>query len=825
MRDKELLACAMLAKVNGTNNMLQNPKPIQSQSTANRIIQKMVTAISCVSRGLHKEIPRSESFIRMYPSGNSSRIFKPALQTLRETLELMNTVILSARFKWCKFRLHIVEAWQTFKCRPITHPVSDGANMVQLPPGVIEETRRGGADVLQIMVRDLVASSEDAYIRVERRPDTGLPRTGYIVFRDGQPAMALHEGDLDRTAIEALMEIEEDAMSIDALLTAHSGIDISPMIELYPEALLHLERIAPSDHEQPAQAGVGEWWNTERLETLSWKKATELPDFIPTMKAPEMIRKMSEARIIRESRADGTVLMGGYLHLINTDDIASVMNFAGELNLRGRPLLSISRQPVERQVSFIGEGEKTCLWLVERPEGDEQIGPSLERLLRLIEGWMDEHRSAVILFDGFEFLSGTHGDDRAFGFLRRLSDLVRNSDDILLMPVVLSAWQDILQHQMMRATDPLDFKDIEEWLIDPDVLDDHPFLELVMDEHEAAAVERKIADKMGLDAPISQDLSATSIETNAPVVERTESGSLDELMQGWAKEASLDESEEEEETVEEDWTPKFHSGETGEALQEDESNVEEMIQKTKEGGFKEPERQRGPRPAIKARRKRPKIHFTNKKVDGVAKLSAAEAVGKDIDGELSVPPDLMSLKTSELGDASNNADEITAELPESDRIDHNAQDALGPSSGVALGRIEKSEIPEASGDLNMRRKNKSWSQATEQERAKYIADWPEESELDQKAAKSLKAATDAAIKPIHMKENTDNEIHSPLLARPGTDAKNPVGRGRNVSEVKQKASDPVSVERRIREKEMQAYKEWKMEGRITPDNLGNEEEE
>ncbi|MBK30199.1 MAG: hypothetical protein CMB49_05770, partial [Euryarchaeota archaeon] len=491
----------------------------------------------------------------------------------------------------------------------------------------------------------------------------------------------------------------------------------------------------------------------------------------------------------------------------------------------GRPLLSISRQPIERQVSFFGEGENTCLWLVERPDGDEQIGPSLERLLRLIEGWMDEHRSAVILFDGFEFLSGTHGDDRAFGFLRRLSDLVRNSDDILLMPVVLSAWQDILQHQMMRATDPLDFKDIEEWLIDPDVLDDHPFLEIVMDEHEAMAVDRKIAEKMGLDTPISQDLSAPSTDTDAPVVERTETGSLDELMQGWAKEASLDESEEEDEVVEDDWTPKFHSGETGETLQEDDSDVEDMIQKTKEGGFKEPERQRGPRPAIKARRKRPKIHFTNKKVDGVAKLGAAEAVGKDIDGELPVPPDLMSLKTSELGDASNNADEITAELPESDRIDHNAQDALGPSSGVALGRIEKSEIPEASGDLNMRRKNMSWSQATEQDRAKYIADWPEASELDQKAAKSLKAATDAAIKPIHMKENADNEIHSPLLARPGTDAKNPVGRGRNVSEVKQKASDPVSVERRIREKEMQAYKEWKMEGRITPDNLGHEEEE
>ena len=77
--------------------------------------------------------------------------------------------------------------------------------MVQLPPGRIEETRRGGADVLQIMVRDLVASEGDGYIRIERRPDAGLPRIGYMVFRNGQPSMALHESDIDRTAIEAAL--------------------------------------------------------------------------------------------------------------------------------------------------------------------------------------------------------------------------------------------------------------------------------------------------------------------------------------------------------------------------------------------------------------------------------------------------------------------------------------------------------------------------------------------------------------------------------------------------------------------------------------------
>ena len=689
--------------------------------------------------------------------------------------------------------------------------------MVQLPPGNIEETRRGGADVLQIMVRDLVASSGDGYIRVERRPSSGLPRTGYLIFRDGQPTMALHEGEIDLTSVEALMEIEEDAMSLDALLTSHSGVEIFPMIELYPEALLHLETISASNHEMPAQAGIGEWWNAERLETLSWKKATDLPDFIPTMKAPEMIRRISEARIIRESKSDGQILMGGYLHMINTDDIVSVMRFAGELNKRGRPLLSISRQPVERQSSYYGDEGNTSLWLVERPEGDVQIGPSLERLLRLIEGWMDEHRSAVILFDGFEFLSGTHGDDRAFGFLRRLSDLVRNSDDILLMPVVLSAWQEILQHQMLRATDPLDFAEIEEWLIDPDVLVDHPFFELIMDEEEAAAVERKIADKMGLETASEDDVK-TDYEVEKPIIEKSDSGTLDELMQGWAKEASLDDEDENVVSAEE-WTPKFHSGDTGKAVDND---VESMIEISQANRVDEGPPRKGPRPAIKAKRKRPKIPLAEDRINPTSALDAAESMGKQITDEIEDSDNRMSLKTSELNNARNNASKKIVSLPDLNRQDINAQQALQKSSEDALVRIENSQFPEASGQDLLQRRNNSWRQATEQDRAKSIADWPESSQLDQKAAKSLKAATDAATKSI-TSEIDSKTVYSPLMARPGTDAKNPVIRGQKVSEAQQKASDPVSVERRIRDKELKAYKEWKMDGRITPENVDEEE--
>ncbi|MDP6011488.1 MAG: DUF835 domain-containing protein [Candidatus Poseidoniaceae archaeon] len=693
--------------------------------------------------------------------------------------------------------------------------------MVQLPPGRIEETRRGGADVLQIMVRDLVASKDDGYIRIERRPKAGLPRIGYMVFRDGQPTMALHESDIDRSAIEALMELEEDAMSIDAILTSHSGIDTGPLIELYPEALLHLERISSQDHEQAVSSGVGEWWNSERLETLSWKKATDLPDFIPSMKAPELIRRMSEARLVREASDVDTMLMGGYLHLVDSSDIASVMTLAGELNKRGRPLLSISRQRVEKQVGFYSENDATCLWLIERPTEDEHVGPSLESLLRLIEGWLEEYRSAVILFDGFEFLSGTHGDERAFGFLKRLADLVRDSDDILFLPVVLNAWEEILQHQMRRATDPLDFKAIEEWLIDPDVLDDHPFLELVMDADESAAVDKKINEKMGLEtaAPVSVPSESSATESS---VEQSNQGSLGELMQGWARESTLG-GEDEDKISTAEWVPTFHSGDTGEMIETLEPLDVSVIEPSTPTEVQDLETIRGPRPALRARKRRVKQNISNNDITATDGLNAAAAIGKVIEKELPEGVSQMERKSSELGDASNNANEVAGTLPIPSRESKNAQEALERGSGNALERIVKSELPEASGDVDSRRNLNSWGQATEQDRAKHIADWPESTQLDQKASTALKAATDAAINPVHFQKKEGEEVISPMAARPGMNVKNEVKGAKSLSEKEQKSSDPVSVERRLREKEMKAYREWKLEGRINPDNVNSEE--
>lgn len=679
--------------------------------------------------------------------------------------------------------------------------------MVELPSGSIEETRRGGPDVLQVMVQDIVSSSADGYIRSERRPESSLPRIGYLVFQEGQPVMALHEGEIVRLGLDALMELEEDAMSIEALLTLHQGIDTRTIIELHSEATLYLDRIEESNPDSTNDTLVGEWWNEEKIQSLSWRKATDLPELIPSMQAPEFIRRIGEARIGGNYSED--TLMGGHLHLIDCQEVSLVMELAGELNRRGRPLISISRLRVEKQLEFYHEGSNTCFWLVERPENAEHIGPSLEGLLRLIEGWLEEHRSAVILFDGFEFLSGTHGDSRAIGFLRRLADLVRDSDDIMLMPVILDSWEEIIQNQLLRATDPLSTELIEEWLIDPNVLDDHPFMELVLDDSEAAAVEVALNQKLGVDENIlnPEHESTPEIETNNDT-------SLDELMKGWAKESTVQEDGVSTTSSAVEWTPSFHSGATGEEVAVTEEHIEEQVE-GEEGLVQIVDKSIQPRPASKRKRRVKKsISKTNISPQSILKAVAAKEV--NIAENI---PEIDRMLTDELQDASCNATEKELELPGIEKSVRAFQKALEAGSEHAGTRIDSSKIPELVDAQKIKTHVGEWNEAAEQNRAKNNAEWPPYTDLDDVVSKKLQAATEAAVNPPHLNDSRDQRTIGPMKARPGSELKNKVNASKDIQERRQKASDPATIERKVREREMKAYREFQMEGKISRENL------
>ena len=63
--------------------------------------------------------------------------------------------------------------------------------MVELPRGKVSETRRGGVEVLELLLVDMQKRSDTGYIRCEAGALGGA--IGQITVRQGTPSMALYE--------------------------------------------------------------------------------------------------------------------------------------------------------------------------------------------------------------------------------------------------------------------------------------------------------------------------------------------------------------------------------------------------------------------------------------------------------------------------------------------------------------------------------------------------------------------------------------------------------------------------------------------------------
>ena len=93
--------------------------------------------------------------------------------------------------------------------------------MVELPQGDVTEVRRGDRDALRLLSADMAKLSTTGFIRTERKPKDKMPRVGHILFIEGHPSLAIHEGETIVFGLEALLEIEDDAIPLETLIAIH----------------------------------------------------------------------------------------------------------------------------------------------------------------------------------------------------------------------------------------------------------------------------------------------------------------------------------------------------------------------------------------------------------------------------------------------------------------------------------------------------------------------------------------------------------------------------------------------------------------------------
>ena len=404
--------------------------------------------------------------------------------------------------------------------------------MVELPQGDVTEIRRGDREALRLLSADIAKLATTGFIRTERKPKEKMPRVGHILFLEGHPVLAIHEAEAIVFGLEALLEIEDDAAPLDALVAIHElpAADAQRICHLHPNAYLNLE--ATENNETNDER----WWSDVKLKPGSWRREERLPELEVSVEAPEAIRQKSRAYMQRYEGMERMIHPGDAL-LLDAQDPTSLFTLAGHLANHGRPILVISRHDVDALSVEHNLPAAACHWLSNGTH-PRALHPSIESVRVAIDAFLWENMRAVVLIEGVEYLAGMNGDDRTIDFIRDVVDGVRMDDHVVLITTDLNTFELEPRHRLTRCLTPIFAHEIEHWLTEPDLMLDHPLCAPPTEEERQwieQQLQRAVEHSPDATAPNGTSLvGGREPTTQAERIEATQA--LSSQMESWVDE-------------------------------------------------------------------------------------------------------------------------------------------------------------------------------------------------------------------------------------------------------------------------------------------------
>ena len=356
--------------------------------------------------------------------------------------------------------------------------------MVELPQGVVVEVRRGGHDALSQLAGDMSRLGISGHIRIERKPKDMMPRVSQIIIQNGIPKIAIHESDTIKMGLEALLEIENDATTIDALISLHelSDEEIERIVNLYPDATL-LSNDNEDDNSQD------QWWNQVKLHSRRWVRDNRLPEIEASVDAPEIIRQKSQAQLRRLEGENKKLSLGDVL-LLDCEDSELVFEITSAFAGHGRPILVITRTHPSILNREFDLPLSSCLWLSSKRENGS-ILPDLDLLRKQIMNFLWANKQAIVAIDGLEYLASKSDDASLMQFIRDVADEVRIEDHAILLSCDLSSFDSITRHNLSREIDELSTNIAKLWLMEGESLFEHPIC-LELSDEENIWIEQQL---------------------------------------------------------------------------------------------------------------------------------------------------------------------------------------------------------------------------------------------------------------------------------------------------------------------------------------------
>ena len=407
--------------------------------------------------------------------------------------------------------------------------------MLNFVPGDVLESRRGGVDVLRHLAQELAILERNGSIQIRRNiPEVG-ERIGHLLIFDGSLAAAFHQAEVLRFGIEALLEIESDASALDATMSLHEMTEASYIEVVSTNANMSL--LNPDENHRDEA-----WWTTVRTPVRRLEREERLPELKPSVGVPEALRRRSEARLRMQS---GPVLQRGQAWLEHAIDPVHAFTFARTISELDHPILIISRQSPLQMESNYDIDLKHYRWLSET-QHERTLEPSLETIRRTVDEFADAHQNSILVIEGIEYLSGIHGEQRVIEMIRSIVDQTRINGNVLIITSNLEAFSRQQRSRLEREFTGLESDQIQTWLLDIELLQEHPFFVVSDAEAEAAIMQH-------LQENVSDPILTPKLEIPTPVqqiplpVEHRTQQVDDELrskMRAWVNDSDEEDSSE-----------------------------------------------------------------------------------------------------------------------------------------------------------------------------------------------------------------------------------------------------------------------------------------
>lgn len=326
---------------------------------------------------------------------------------------------------------------------------------LRLPAAEKGEERKGGQAALRELLDTIKSTGFTGYLRTVLTMD-GEVTNGVLVFDRGSPATAMYSfKPAGNNSVEMMYRGERaagftlgDSLFPDtaiSLMRVEDPASLSSLIDdCGPERRSGLAELIVNFYRDNLGSEIGGEGDVEGPSLLELKQAI-------IKYHREKSLEMAGRRGLKDVELD---LDDGESYLVEeqTRDFSHgiFVSYIG----KGYAGLAISRTNPRMLRRSYNEIDAELIWLTDHESGTERtIPPSLEKIIVVLEEFMERREKAIILIDDLQYLISSNTFEGALRFIRSLVDRVSERQAIFLLsidPVSLSVQERSILEREMR---------------------------------------------------------------------------------------------------------------------------------------------------------------------------------------------------------------------------------------------------------------------------------------------------------------------------------------------------------------------------------------